>query len=156
MGVGGSAPCPSSLYPREQASTHCRGGWVGPRVGLDGRIILSPPGFDPGPSSPQSVTILTELPSPRHYNTQSWKVRELLNEVPPLFSPSLSHTHTHTHTHTKHDSGQGMDIRVCRIGSAAVNTANAENIVENKNNLSTHMHTFVAYHHKLTTNYGHD
>ena len=28
------------------------GGWVGPRAGLDGRKISSPPGFDPGPSSP--------------------------------------------------------------------------------------------------------
>ena len=28
------------------------GGWVGPRAGLDGRKILSPPRFDPGPSSP--------------------------------------------------------------------------------------------------------
>ena len=28
------------------------GGWVGPRAGLDSRKISSPPGFDPGPSSP--------------------------------------------------------------------------------------------------------
>ena len=41
------------------------------------------------------------------------------------------HTHTHTHTHTHahrggDDSGHGMDIRVCRLASAAVNTAKAE------------------------------
>jgi len=36
-----------------------------------------------------------------------------------------------------------MDIRVCRIGSAAVKTAKAENIVENKNNLSTHTHIYL-------------
>jgi hypothetical protein len=36
---------------------------VGPRSGLDGRKI-SPPGFDPGLSSPQSVAIPTELPGP--------------------------------------------------------------------------------------------
>ena len=35
---------------------------MGPRAGLDGRKISSPPGFDPGPSSPWSVTIPTELP----------------------------------------------------------------------------------------------
>jgi len=35
---------------------------VGPRVGLDVRKIPSPPGFDPGPSSPSSVAIPTELP----------------------------------------------------------------------------------------------
>ena len=31
-------------------------------AGLDGRKISSPPGIDPGPSSPQSVAIQTELP----------------------------------------------------------------------------------------------
>jgi len=40
---------------------------VGPRAGLDGRKISSPPGFDPGLSSPQSVTIPTELPGPPSY-----------------------------------------------------------------------------------------
>ena len=34
------------------------------RAGLDGRKISSPPGFDLGPSSPQSVAIPTELPGP--------------------------------------------------------------------------------------------
>ena len=37
---------------------------MGPRAGLDGWKISSPPGFDPGPSSPQSVAIPTELPGP--------------------------------------------------------------------------------------------
>jgi len=36
---------------------------VGPRAGLDGRKISSPPGFDPGPGR-SSVTIPTELPGP--------------------------------------------------------------------------------------------
>ena len=43
-------------------------------AGLDVWKISSPPGFDPGPSSPLSVAISTELPPPPH-------------------------THTHTHTH---------------------------------------------------------
>ena len=34
---------------------------MGPRAGLDRRKISSPPGFDPGPSSPLSVAIPTEL-----------------------------------------------------------------------------------------------
>ena len=38
---------------------------MGPRAGLDGRKMSSPPGFDPGPSSPQSVTMPTELPGPQ-------------------------------------------------------------------------------------------
>jgi len=35
---------------------------VGTRTGLGGRKISSPAGFDPGPSSPWSVAIPTELP----------------------------------------------------------------------------------------------
>ena len=31
--------------PRERPGTHCTGGWVGPRAGLDGRKISFPPGF---------------------------------------------------------------------------------------------------------------
>jgi hypothetical protein len=27
---------PRPLYPREWPGTHCTGGWVGPRAGLDG------------------------------------------------------------------------------------------------------------------------
>ena len=43
-----------------------RGEWSAarPRAGLDRRKISSPPGFNPGLSSPQSVTIPTELPGP--------------------------------------------------------------------------------------------
>ena len=36
------------LYPREIPDTHCTGGWVGPRAGLDGcGKSRLPPGFDP-------------------------------------------------------------------------------------------------------------
>ena len=38
---------PRPLFPRERPGTHCTGGWVGPRAGLDvcgkSRLI---PGFD--------------------------------------------------------------------------------------------------------------
>ena len=34
---------------------------MGPRAGLGGRKILSQNGFDPGPSSPQSVAMPTEI-----------------------------------------------------------------------------------------------
>ena len=63
-GVSGQQHAPAALYPLERPGTHFTGGWVGPRAGLDGRKISSPPGFDPGPSSPLSVAILTELPGP--------------------------------------------------------------------------------------------
>jgi len=53
---------PGLNLPPGKTGTHCTGGWVGPRAGLDGRKISSPPGIDPGPSSPKSVTIPTELP----------------------------------------------------------------------------------------------
>ena len=46
-----STPRPH-FTPRERPSTHFTGGWVGPRAGLDGRKISSPPGFDHGPSRP--------------------------------------------------------------------------------------------------------
>jgi hypothetical protein len=55
---------PAALYLRERPGTHFTGGWVGPGTGLDGRKISSPLGFDPGPSSRQSVAIPTELPGP--------------------------------------------------------------------------------------------
>ena len=38
---------------------------MGPRAGLDGRKISSPPGFDPWASSTYSVVIPTELPGPQ-------------------------------------------------------------------------------------------
>jgi len=52
-GISGQQHTPTALYLRERPATHFKGGWVGPRGGLDGRKISSPTGFDPGPSSPQ-------------------------------------------------------------------------------------------------------
>ena len=47
-GVGGQRHAPAAFTPRERPETHCTGGWVGPRAGLD-RCGKSrpPPGFDP-------------------------------------------------------------------------------------------------------------
>ena len=50
--VSGQQHAPAALYPLNRPGTHCTGGWVGPRAGLDGRKVSSPPGFDPGPFSP--------------------------------------------------------------------------------------------------------
>jgi hypothetical protein len=45
-GLSGQRHAPAALYPRERTpGTHCTGGWVGPRAGLDteaGGKILSP------------------------------------------------------------------------------------------------------------------
>ena len=51
-GVSGQQHAPAAIYPRERTVTQFTGGWMGPRVGLDGRKISSPPGFDPEQSSP--------------------------------------------------------------------------------------------------------
>ena len=37
-----SAARPGRTSPRERPGTHCTGGWVGPRAGLDGQKISSP------------------------------------------------------------------------------------------------------------------
>jgi len=57
-------------YPLERPGTHFTGGWVGPRTGLDGRKISSPPGFDPGslyrlsyPAHVQMMGLLLRLAS---------------------------------------------------------------------------------------------
>jgi len=33
--VRGQRHAPAALYPQERPGTHCIGGWVGPRTGLD-------------------------------------------------------------------------------------------------------------------------
>jgi len=50
--VSGQQHAPAALYPQERPGTHFTEGWVGPRAGLDGQKISSPPEFDPGPSRP--------------------------------------------------------------------------------------------------------
>jgi len=68
-GVGGRH-APAAPYPRERPGTHCTGGWVGPRAGLDkcGKS-RPPPGLGPGPSNPYRVAVPTELLRPQ-YTTQ--------------------------------------------------------------------------------------
>ena len=47
-GVGWTKPRPCLFTPLERPDTHCIGGWVGPRAGLDGPGKSRPPqGFDP-------------------------------------------------------------------------------------------------------------
>jgi hypothetical protein len=41
-GVGGQSHAPAAL-PRERRGTYCKGGWVGPRAGLDGYGKSRPP-----------------------------------------------------------------------------------------------------------------
>ena len=55
---GWSKPRPAALPPGKKFCTHCRVGWVGPRVGLDVRGKFHPlRNSAPGPSSPQLIAI---------------------------------------------------------------------------------------------------
>ena len=63
--VSGQQHAPAALYPRETPGTHCTGGWVGPRAGLDGRKILPPLGFDPRTVQPIAQS-LYRLSYPAH------------------------------------------------------------------------------------------
>jgi hypothetical protein len=103
----GQQHAPAVLYPRKRPGTHCTGGWVGPRAGLD-RYGKSRPNQDsiPGPSSPSSVAIPTELPGPpikqiRNKNSLSidrtyYRVFKspsfvpILNQMNPLYSHTTS------------------------------------------------------------------
>ena len=71
--VVSSTPRPQ-FTPGERLITHCTGGWVGPRVGLDGRKISSPPGSIPDRPARSSVAIPTELPWSFDNNTSKTKV----------------------------------------------------------------------------------
>ena len=56
---------PRPLYPRARAGTHCTGGWVGPRAGLDGcRKSRSHRDSIPGPLVRSAVAIPPELTRP--------------------------------------------------------------------------------------------
>jgi hypothetical protein len=44
-GVRGQRHVPTVFYPRERPGTHCTGGWVGPRAGLDRFLNLTPTGI---------------------------------------------------------------------------------------------------------------
>jgi hypothetical protein len=61
MGVSGQRHAPAALYPRgKKPGTHCTGGWVGPRAGLDtearGKKPLPPPGIEP-----RSTLVVTKI-----------------------------------------------------------------------------------------------
>ena len=48
MGLGGQRHALAAIPPEKGPRTHCTGGWLGPRAGLDGRRKSRlPPGFDP-------------------------------------------------------------------------------------------------------------
>ena len=55
MGVGGQRHAPAALPPGNRPGTHCIGGWVGPRAGLNAcGKSRPPPGFVPRTVQPVS------------------------------------------------------------------------------------------------------
>ena len=60
MEVGVQTHAPAALPPGKRSATHCIGGWVGRKTGLDGCGKRRPQGFDPWTF--QSVAVPTELP----------------------------------------------------------------------------------------------
>jgi hypothetical protein len=68
MGVSGQRHASAALYPRgkDPPGTHCTGGWVGPRAGLDtearGKILSPLQGIEPRtPGRPaRSQTLYTD------------------------------------------------------------------------------------------------
>jgi hypothetical protein len=73
MGVGGRRHTPAALYPRERSGTHCTGGWMGPRVGLDG-YGKSRPHRDsiPGPSC--QIESLYRLSYPAYQGSTGFRI----------------------------------------------------------------------------------
>ena len=64
----GQRHAPAALFPRERPGTHCTGGWVVPRAGLDRcRKSRPPPGFDPWTVQPVAsrYTDYATRPTPR-------------------------------------------------------------------------------------------
>jgi hypothetical protein len=63
--VSGQQHVPAALYPGDRPSTHCTGGWVGSRVGLDGWKI-SPPSGIRSPDRPARSQSLYPISYPAH------------------------------------------------------------------------------------------
>ena len=63
-GVVNATPRP--LYPRERLDTHCTGGWVGLRAGLDGCGKSRPTGFYPRTVQPVASRYTTTIFQPNN------------------------------------------------------------------------------------------
>jgi len=85
-GVRGQRHAPAVLYPRERPGTHCIGGWVGPRAGLD-RCGKSRPHRDSIPDRParsQSIYRLRYLAHTLHEDLRKFmSLRLTLNLLAP-------------------------------------------------------------------------
>jgi len=69
--VGGQRHAPAALRPGKSSGTHCIGGWVGPRAGLDGCGKSHPiPGSDPRTIQPVASRYTDcAIPAPNQYGS---------------------------------------------------------------------------------------
>jgi hypothetical protein len=79
MGVSGQRHATPRFAPGERTpGTHCTGGWMGPRAGLDTEVrgkILSPlPGIEPRPPGRPAVA--------RHYNDSATRLTMVFTAQP--------------------------------------------------------------------------
>jgi hypothetical protein len=115
-GGEGSASHPGRSLPPGRPGTHCTGGWVGPRAGLD-RCGKSrpPPGFDPRTVQPvaQSLYRLSYLaPTKKRphkncgasYTQTTYLETQNTHTHTHIHTPTHTYTHAHTHIHNPHTS----------------------------------------------------
>ena len=74
-GVKGQRHAPAALYPRERPGTHCTGGWVGHRAGLDRCGKSRPPTGIRSPDRPARSQSLYRLSYPAHSKTVQFSAK---------------------------------------------------------------------------------
>jgi hypothetical protein len=103
MGVGGQHHAPAALPTGKRPGTHCTGGWVGPRAGLDGcgKSPPPPPGFDrrtvqhvasrntdwafPGPHYIRWQSVNCYIRRIASFGAENWTLRKVEKKYPEIF-----------------------------------------------------------------------
>ena len=99
MGVGGQRLAPAALPPGKRPSTHCTGGWVGPRASLDGCENLALDGIRSldGPSRIEALYRLRYRGPNRTLPPATSKSRPNFIKNGPTFTVLPFHVHVGTH-----------------------------------------------------------
>ena len=94
MGGGWSTPRPGRFTPGKDPDTHCIGGWVGSRAGLDGCEHFAPTGIR-SPDRPARSELLYRLrypgPPSGESNKQNWDSSDCLFPRKPFRLPLWVH-----------------------------------------------------------------
>ena len=93
--VRGQRHAPAALYPQERSGTHCTGGWVGRRAGLD-RCGKScpPPGFDRRTVQPVASSYTTYATRPTKVKQSHYRPGQSLR-VPDDWGSQISRQSAH-------------------------------------------------------------